>query len=170
MPSSLVRVRRWAARDGSGSGGRKTALIERQYVGGTCINYGCTPTKTMVASAREAYLARRSSDYGVHDGPVSVDMAEVRQRKRDLVETFRAGSEQAIRDGKVDLLFGEASFTGPHSLQVRMNSGELLELTADTIVIDTGTSPSTPPIEGLKDVPSSTRPPSWSWIGYRSTC
>lgn len=134
--------------------GRKTALIERQYVGGTCINYGCTPTKTMVASAREAYLARRSSDYGVHDGPVSVDMVEVRQRKRDLVETFRAGSEQAIRAGKVDLLFGEASFTGPHSLQVRMNSGELLELTADTIVIDTGTSPSTPPIEGLKDVPS----------------
>lgn len=134
--------------------GRKTALIERQYVGGTCINYGCTPTKTMVASAREAYLARRSADYGVHDGPVSVDMAEVRQRKRDIVETFRAGSEQAIRGGKVDLLFGEASFTGPHALQVRMHSGEVLELTADIIVIDTGTSPSTPPIEGLKDVPS----------------
>jgi len=134
--------------------GRKTALVERQYVGGTCINYGCTPTKTMVASAREAYLARRSSDYGVHDGQVSVDMVEVRQRKRDLVETFRAGSEKAIRAGKVDLLFGEASFTGPHSLQVQMNSGELLELTAETIVIDTGTSPSTPPVEGLTDVPS----------------
>ncbi len=134
--------------------GRKTALVERQYVGGTCINYGCTPTKTMVASAREAYLARRSSDYGVHDGQVSVDMVEVRQRKRDLVETFRAGSEKAIRAGKVDLLFGEASFTGPHSLQVQMNSGQSLELTADTIVIDTGTSPSNPPVDGLKDVPS----------------
>jgi len=134
--------------------GRKTALVERQYVGGTCINYGCTPTKTMVASAREAYLARRSSDYGVHDGQVSVNMVEVRQRKRDLVETFRAGSEKAIRAGKVDLLFGEASFTGPHSLQVKMNSGQSLELTADTIVIDTGTSPSNPPVDGLKDVPS----------------
>src|SRR4249920_2240943 len=69
--------------------GRRTALVERQYVGGTCINYGCTPTKTMVASGRVAYLARRAGDYGVQIGPVTIDMGKVRQRKRDIVDSFR---------------------------------------------------------------------------------
>src|ERR1041385_2430502 len=89
--------------------GRKTAVIEREHVGGTCINEGCTPTKTMVASARVAYLARRAADYGVHTGVVTVDMAKVRQRKRDIVESFRGGSQRRIEstDG-VDLLMGEA--------------------------------------------------------------
>src|ERR1700716_3730433 len=72
--------------------GYKTALIEREHVGGTCINEGCTPTKTMVASARVAYLARRAADYGVLTGPISIDMQQVRQRKRDMVESFRSGS------------------------------------------------------------------------------
>src|ERR1700746_2839551 len=76
--------------------GQKTALIEREHVGGTCINEGCTPTKTMVASARVAYLARRAADYGVQTGPVSVDMTVVRQRKRALVQSFRDGSERRI--------------------------------------------------------------------------
>ena len=62
--------------------GRRTALVEAIHVGGTCINEGCTPTKTMVASARVAYLARRAVDYGVHIGPVDVDMTVVRKRKR----------------------------------------------------------------------------------------
>src|ERR1700761_2546173 len=72
--------------------GKKTALIERKDVGGTCINRGCTPTKTMVASARVAYLARRGPDYGVRTGPVSIDLVRVRQRKRDIVESFRSGN------------------------------------------------------------------------------
>src|SRR3989449_5766449 len=76
--------------------GRRTAIIEREHVGGTCINEGCTPTKTMVASARVAYLARRAADYGVHTGPVSVDMAAVRQRKREIVDSFRASSQRSI--------------------------------------------------------------------------
>ena len=63
------------------AGGRRTAIVERAYVGGTCINYGCTPTKTMVASARVAYLARRAADYGVLIGDVSVDMTAVRRRR-----------------------------------------------------------------------------------------
>src|SRR5690242_9187469 len=85
--------------------GRKTAIIEREHVGGTCINEGCTPTKTMVASGRVAYLARRAADYGVHTGPVSVDMVKVRERKRDMVDDFRAGSERRIKTTEgVDLL------------------------------------------------------------------
>lgn len=135
--------------------GRKTALVERQHVGGSCINYGCTPTKTMIASARAAHLARRGAAYGVQTGPVSVDMVKVRQRKRDIVEMFRKGSQRRIeKTAGVDLLFGEASFTGPKSLQVRLNEGGTLPLTADKIFINTGTRPSRPPIEGLDKVPT----------------
>src|SRR5438270_11201713 len=76
--------------------GWKTAIIERIHVGGTCINEGCTPTKTMVASARVAYLARRGTDYGVPTGPATADMGKVRQRERGIVDSFRNGSQQRI--------------------------------------------------------------------------
>src|ERR1700724_3111259 len=76
--------------------GWKTAIIEREHVGGTCINEGCTPTKTMVASARVAYLARRAADYGVRTGPVAVDMERVRERKRNIVNDFRNSSQRQI--------------------------------------------------------------------------
>jgi pyruvate/2-oxoglutarate dehydrogenase complex dihydrolipoamide dehydrogenase (E3) component len=135
--------------------GRKTALVEREHVGGTCINEGCTPTKTMVASAKVAYFDRRSTDYGVQNGPVSVDMVKVRQRKRDIVESFRGGSERRIESTEgLDLLMGEARFTGPKELEVRLNRGETLQLTADNIFINVGARPATPPIEGLDSVPT----------------
>ena len=91
--------------------GRRTAIIEREHVGGTCINEGCTPTKTMVASARVAYLARRAADYGVHAGPVQVNMEEVRARKRKIVDSFRGSSERRLTTSQgVDLIYGEAAF------------------------------------------------------------
>ena len=79
--------------------GKRTALIERVHIGGCCINEGCTPTKTMVASARVAYLARRAADYGVHVGEVRVDLREVRDRKRHMVDSFRGGSARRVRPG-----------------------------------------------------------------------
>src|SRR6516225_7554461 len=79
-----------------GGAGRRTAVVEREYVGGTCVNVGCTPTKTMVASARVAYLARRAADYGVRCGPVAVDMAQVRARKRAIVDDFRTGGQRRL--------------------------------------------------------------------------
>src|ERR1700680_4181796 len=101
--------------------GLRTALIERQHVGGTCVNEGCTPTKTMVASARVAYLARRGADYGVEIGNIRIDMTRVRKRKRDIVDNFRNGSQGSLEKTKnLDLIFGEASFTGPKSLAVRL--------------------------------------------------
>src|ERR1700681_3810320 len=69
--------------------GMRTALIERKHIGGTCVNEGCTPTKTMVASGRVAYLARRAADYGVLTGPISIDLAKGRQRKQKIVNSFR---------------------------------------------------------------------------------
>src|SRR2546426_12567655 len=80
--------------------GMRTALVEREHVGGTCINEGCTPTKTMVASGRVAYLARRGADYGVRTGPVRVDMLRVRKRKRDIVDLFRGGSQRRVERTK----------------------------------------------------------------------
>jgi pyruvate/2-oxoglutarate dehydrogenase complex dihydrolipoamide dehydrogenase (E3) component len=134
--------------------GRKTAIIERKHVGGTCINWGCTPTKTMVSSARMAYLARRSADYGVHTGPVTVDLKKVGERKQAIVESWREGSRRRIEDTEgVDLLMGEARFRGPKSVEVHLNDGGTLQLTADTIIINTGARPSIPPIEGLDGVP-----------------
>jgi pyruvate/2-oxoglutarate dehydrogenase complex dihydrolipoamide dehydrogenase (E3) component len=135
--------------------GRSTALVEREHVGGTCYNEGCTPTKTMVASAKVAYFDRRSADYGVKNGPVTVDMVAVRQRKRDIVENFRNGGEQRLRDAEgVDLLKGEARFTGPEELEVRLNGGEELRLTAENIFINVGARPANPPVEGLDSVPT----------------
>lgn len=135
--------------------GWKTALIERVHVGGTCVNEGCSPTKTMVASARVAYLARRGADYGVQTGPVQVDMTVVRQRKRDIVNSFRSGNERRIEstDG-VDLLMGEAHLTGRQTVEVLLNSGEKRQLTARTIFLNGGARPARPAINGLNHVPA----------------
>jgi pyruvate/2-oxoglutarate dehydrogenase complex dihydrolipoamide dehydrogenase (E3) component len=135
--------------------GRKTAIIEREHVGGTCLNEGCTPTKTIVASARVAYLARRAADYGVLTGRITVDMERVRQRKRDIVKSFVASSERQIRETKdVDLLMGEARFIGPKEVEVKMNDGPLLHLTADLFFINVGARPSTIQLDGIESVPA----------------
>ena len=134
--------------------GKRTAMIERAAVGGTCVNYGCTPTKTMVASAEVAYLARRASDYGITVGQVSVDMLAVRERKRGIVKTWREGSEKRLKQAQlVDLIYGEGSFVGPKQLRVRLNNGGERMLTAPLIVIDTGLRASAPLIQGLESVP-----------------
>src|SRR6478609_9687133 len=103
------------------SAGRRTAVVEREHVGGTCVNVGCTPTKTMVASARVAYLARRAADYGVHCGPVAVDLEQVRARKQAVVDDFRSGGQRRLEEAKnVDLIFGEGRFTGPSVVEVAL--------------------------------------------------
>src|SRR3989441_3462830 len=133
--------------------GRKTALIEREHVGGTCINVGCTPTKTMVASARVAYLARRGADYGVHTGPISVDMQVVRKRKQGIVEGARSALESRITATQgLDLLKGEAHFIAPKTLEVHLKSGETQQITAPMIFIDTGDRPEQLTIKGIESV------------------
>ncbi len=135
--------------------GHKTAIIERDHVGGSCVNVGCTPTKTMIASARAAYVDRRSADYGIHNGSVTVEMTEVRQRKRDIVDKFRDGVRQIIESTKgLDLFLGEARFTGPKDLQVDLNDGETVRLSADNIFINVGARPLDPSIEGLDSIPT----------------
>ena len=134
--------------------GRRTALVEREHVGGTCINEGCTPTKTMIASARVAYLDRRSAEYGIADDTVTVDMIRVRQRKRKIVESFRNGGERRLEKVGVDLIRGEATFAAPKELEVRLSEGGTSRLSADAVFINVGARPSAPPIEGLDSVPT----------------
>ena len=150
---------------GSGQGGNPlasamarfgwhTTVIEREAVGGTCINYGCTPTKTMVAGARVAYLAHRASDYGIRTGRVSTDMETVRKRKRDIVDVFRTSSERRLQTTpNLDLIRGEASFTGPRQIEVTLNNGGKRHLHAERIIINTGAGPAIPPLPGLDNVP-----------------
>lgn len=134
--------------------GRKTVLVERDEIGGTCINIGCTPTKTMIASAQVAYLARRASDYGVQTGSVSVDMGAVLRRKREMVERFRHGSRQAIKAGGVEIVKGEASFVSTREVRVTGGDGTERRIKAGLIVIDTGTQPSRPPVPGIETFPT----------------
>src|SRR5687768_14170265 len=125
--------------------GKRTLLVERVHVGGTCVNEGCTPTKTMVASARVAYLARRGKDYGVETGDVRVDLTRVRERKRNIVESFRSGSERRIQAAKgLDLVYGEARFTGPRSIAV-----DSRRFVGEQVFINTGCRPAAPDVEGL---------------------
>jgi pyruvate/2-oxoglutarate dehydrogenase complex dihydrolipoamide dehydrogenase (E3) component len=133
--------------------GWRVALVEREHVGGTCVNEGCTPTKTMVASGRVAYLVRRAADFGVRAGPVEIDMGVVRQRKRDIVDEFRTGNEQRVADSGAELLMGTARFTGERTISVDLNDGNRRDITAPVIVINTGERPAAPPIERIDTVP-----------------
>jgi pyruvate/2-oxoglutarate dehydrogenase complex dihydrolipoamide dehydrogenase (E3) component len=133
--------------------GRRTAVVEREHVGGTCINVGCTPTKTMVASARVAYLARRAGDYGVHCGQVAVDLAAVRRRKQAIVDDFRNGSQGRLEKAdNIELIFGEGRFIAPKVVEVALKAGGTRTLTADTIFINTGARSARPTLAGLDTV------------------
>ncbi|HEY8226416.1 MAG TPA: mercuric reductase [Pyrinomonadaceae bacterium] len=135
--------------------GWKTAIVERDHIGGTCVNVGCTPTKTMVASARVAYLSKRSAEYGVECGQVTVNMSTVRRRKQEIVESFRDGSLKNIEKTEgLELLKGEARFIGLKSLEVVVNEGAPRQLSAERIFINTGARPAKPTIPGLDTIPT----------------
>ena len=133
--------------------GQKVALVERGPLGGVCVNAGCTPTKTMVASARLAYQARRGAEYGVRIGPVSVDLAAVRERKRAMVAGARQNYASRRAQDRLDLIDGEARFTGPKTVEVALTAGGAQQISAPVVVIDAGTRPRPLAIPGASDVP-----------------
>lgn len=128
--------------------GWKTALIEADVMGGTCVNYGCTPTKTMIASARAIHQARRGAELGFSTGPITVDMRKVRERVQQHVLENRQGLEDWLHNlDNLDMIYGRAVLEGPNAVRV---NGEVLQ--ADHIIINTGTRPAIPPIQGLETV------------------
>jgi pyruvate/2-oxoglutarate dehydrogenase complex dihydrolipoamide dehydrogenase (E3) component len=132
---------------------KRVALIERAEVAGTCINYGCTPTKTMVASAQRAWQAHHAPELGIELGAVRVNIEQVRARKRKIVEQFRRSNEERFASGQPELVRGEARFVAPKEIAVALRSGGERRMTAETIVINTGDHPTVPKLEGLSDAP-----------------
>lgn len=130
--------------------GMTVAIIERSFVGGTCVNTGCTPTKTLVASAYAAHLARRAGEYGVSiGGPVSIDMAAVKARKDAIVRASRTGNETWLEGmERSTLVRGHARFIGPDTVRV----GDML-LSADRIFINVGGRALIPNMPGVDQVP-----------------
>src|SRR6201992_1110613 len=133
--------------------GRRVALVERDELGGVCVNTGCTPTKTMVASARIAYQAGRGAELGVRTRPVSVDLAAVRERKRAMVAGARQNYASRLAQDGLDLIEGEAHFTGPKAVEIALTGGGTRQVSAPVGVIDTGTSPRPLPITGADGIP-----------------
>jgi len=133
-----------------GAEGLKTAIIERKLVGGTCVNVGCIPTKTLVGSARAIHMARRGGEYGFSAGDVKVDMQAVKARKDGVVRQSSDGLSAWIAGMKnVTLLWGQARFTGPRTLDV----GGKRTLQADKIFINVGGRAVVPDIPGVNEVP-----------------
>lgn len=133
--------------------GKKTALIEKLYVGGTCVNNGCTPSKTWVASAKMAYMASVSKPLGVTIKSYKVDMKQVKKRKDDVVKLFRNGGQSGLEKTKgLDLIFGEAVFTGEKTILIKLNNGRKTEMKADLVFLNTGCEPIIPEIDGIHDI------------------
>ncbi len=133
--------------------GKKVALIEKRWVGGVCVNDGCTPTKTWVASARVAYVSGHSTHMGVSTKGYKINMRQIKKRKDDIILNARKGIQQSIEDTKnLDLIFGEATFTGDKTLSVSLNKGGKIELKGHWIFINTGLKTVIPAIEGLQDI------------------
>jgi pyruvate/2-oxoglutarate dehydrogenase complex dihydrolipoamide dehydrogenase (E3) component len=129
--------------------GWKVALIEKAHLGGTCINYGCTPTKTMVHCATVAHYARNAAKWGTRTTGVEVDLAAIVARKNGIVESFRSGQQRHVDSRPTLQLFrGQAQFIGPRTIEV---NGEALE--GERVFINAGTRPAIPQIEGIEGVP-----------------
>ena len=128
--------------------GWTVALVEKEHLGGTCVNTGCTPTKTMMASAQVAHYARNADRWGVRTGQVSVDLLKVVARKDRVVGQSRSGLNRKVEERKtLHLVRGHARFIGPHTVRV---GEEVLE--SERIFIDTGTRPIVPQLEGLDGI------------------
>ncbi|WP_448700961.1 mercuric reductase [Mucilaginibacter sp. AW1-3] len=133
--------------------GMKTAIIEKRLVGGTCINDGCTPTKTWVASAKAIYIAQNAHKLGVDIKDYAVNMPLIKKRKDEVVAQFRGGTEKNIKGTPhLDLIMGEATFTGKKTISVKLNDGGTQEMTADKIFINAGAKTAIPDIEGLNTI------------------
>jgi pyruvate/2-oxoglutarate dehydrogenase complex dihydrolipoamide dehydrogenase (E3) component len=130
--------------------GRRIAFVERHLFGGTCVNTGCTPTKTMIASAYAAHIARRAADYGVTlPGPIAIDMKKVIARRAAIVSGSRNGIEKSLRSNeKVTVFTGTAHFTSPTTVSV---GDDLLEATQ--IFLNVGARANIPDLPGVHEVP-----------------
>jgi pyruvate/2-oxoglutarate dehydrogenase complex dihydrolipoamide dehydrogenase (E3) component len=131
--------------------GKKTAVVERKYVGGSCPNIACLPSKNEIWSARVGHLARQGAHFGAVTGPVKTDMAAVYKRKRKMVEDEIAAVTRYYETTGAELIMGAGRFTGPKTLEVALNGGGTRTLAGDKVFINVGTHAAIPGIPGLKE-------------------
>lgn len=131
--------------------GRRTAVVERRYVGGSCPNINCLPSKNEIWSAKVAHLARHGARFGVRTGPVTIDMAAVRARKRGMVEGHIASHRRNYAESGAELIMGEGRFVAPKTLEVQLADGGARVLTADRVFINVGTHAALPEVPGLAE-------------------
>jgi pyruvate/2-oxoglutarate dehydrogenase complex dihydrolipoamide dehydrogenase (E3) component len=130
--------------------GRRTAVVERQWIGGSCPNVACLPSKNEIWSARVAHLARRGARFGVVTGSITTDMATVRQRKRDMVNREIAAHLQNYKATGAELIMGTGRFVAPKTLEAQLNDGRTRLLSGDRVFLNLGTHAAIPPIPGLE--------------------
>jgi pyruvate/2-oxoglutarate dehydrogenase complex dihydrolipoamide dehydrogenase (E3) component len=130
--------------------GRQTAVVERRWIGGSCPNINCLPSKNEIWSAKVAHLAHHAAQFGTVTGPVAVDMATVRQRKRDMVERLIAAHLQNYKTSGAELILGAGRFVAPKTLEVRLNDGGTRVLAGDQVFLNVGTHPAIPSVPGLE--------------------
>ena len=131
--------------------GRRTAVVERRYIGGSCPNINCMPSKNEIWSAKVSHLVRHAAQFGTSiTGSATVDMAKVRQRKRDMVEAEVAAHLENYRASGAQLIMGTGRFVGPKTLEVRLNDGGTRTLVGDHVFINVGTRPAIPNVQGLE--------------------
>ena len=135
---------------GMASSGRRTAVVERKWIGGSCPNVACLPSKNEIRSAEVAHLVRHGAEFGVIAGPVKVDMATVRRRKRDMVEAQVAAHLQNYKASGAELIMGSGRFVAPKTLEVSLNDGGTRTLAGDEIFLDLGTHAAIPSVPGLE--------------------
>ena len=129
--------------------GRRTAVVERKYVGGSCPNIACMPSKNVIRSAKAAWFARHGAEYGVKTGPVSTDMKSVLSRKRRMVESEVQFHLDRFKATGADLIKGEARFVAPRTVEVHLNEGGRRTITGDRVFLDLGSRAAIPDIPGL---------------------
>jgi pyruvate/2-oxoglutarate dehydrogenase complex dihydrolipoamide dehydrogenase (E3) component len=134
----------------SASEGLRTAVVERRLIGGSCPNIACLPTKNVVHSAKVADFVRHDRDFGSGTAPAATDMAEVRARKRRMVEGLVSMHIEKYKESGAELVFGEGSFVGPKTIQVRTNNGGVRTLQGDRVFLNLGTHAAIPDIPGLR--------------------
>jgi pyruvate/2-oxoglutarate dehydrogenase complex dihydrolipoamide dehydrogenase (E3) component len=130
--------------------GKRTAVVERQWVGGSCPNINCLPSKNEIWSAKVSDLVHHAAQYGITTGSVTVDMEAVRRRKRMMVEGLKAATLQEYRASGAELIMGTARFTAPRTLEVRLNEGGSRELTGRQVFVNLGTHATIPDVPGLE--------------------
>lgn len=137
-----------------GEAGKKTLLIEKRLIGGTCVNDGCTPTKAMIGSGRIAWLASQSKSWGVNTGKVTSSLKAIKSRKDAIVESFRKGNIKGLKDApNVEVIMGTARFIGKKKLEILTADKKTIQVQGDLVFINTGASADIPHITGLEDCP-----------------